>query len=262
MNPTLASLKRLSHAVRGAPKPLRGAPIKRKETCSFCGNTQAFQIGRVEYWDLAECDVVQCANCRQMQFDPMLTSEQMEKGCIAFDSFQRKIKGREWYIRNNRRHFRHGFRFGTRLERLGIHPRTILEIGPGGGYFSRGIQQVHPDAKVTVVDIVDEVLRENREEHGHATYQAFPEEIAEKVSEKYDLIVGRDILEHVADPFLVLKNCEAAMNPGGYLYILTPNGYEDIWRIHMNWQFEKRPLSLLINHVNYFDAASLVKSME
>lgn len=159
------------------------------------------------------------------------------------------------------RNFRRGFLFACQIKKKGFNPHEILEFGPGSGYFASAIRHVFPMARVTVVDIVDEVLSENIVTHGFEGIKGSPEEIAALDGRKFDLIIARDILEHVSNIGLVLKNISNLLNDNGLFHFLTPNGHEDGWKHYVTSQIYHEPSELLINHVNYFEGAGLLSCL-
>jgi SAM-dependent methyltransferase len=54
--------------------------------------------------------------------------------------------------------------------------------------------------------------------------------------EKFDLGICMDLLEHVSNPFIVVKNIIDSLNPGAFLFVTAPfvwelHGYpQDFWR--------------------------------
>ncbi len=239
-------------------KLLQGKQTQRKHICSFCGSKIGNKIGAFFYWDIADLDVVQCSACRHMQVDPMLSEEQLVKGCSAYDVYQRQSLSYHKFTNIYRREFRTAVRFSAYLENNHISPKHIAEIGPGGGYFARGLSEMFPKAEITCIDIVDQILEDIKRSHGFNTMLSIPENLDKLPSEQFDFIYSRDLLEHLTNPAKFLSHCFHLLKPGGYLYILTPNGYEDIWPTYLRWQLSQQPSDLIINHLNYFDALTLI----
>ena len=213
------------------------------------------------YWDIAEASVVQCQQCRQMQLDPMFTGEQIVAGCVASHAHEKHKLPPQWFIKNNKRHFRSGVRFAAYLQSKGIRPRRIMELGPGEGYFSRALAIMFPGVEVVCLDADEQVGVELKRDHGFDTHIGLAEDSNALPDSSFDLIVARDFLEHVMDPAQVIRNCHRWLKNGGHLYILTPNGYQDVWHIHLRWLLHSESTDLFGNHLNYFDGAALVEYM-
>ena len=238
-----------------------GVKVSRKEPCRMCGSYDGIKIAETEFWDLQQSDIVQCITCGLIQLDPMLTPDSTAKGCHAYYLKELAETPIHEQKRNLVRNYRRGIVFANSLLKKGFHPGTILEFGPGSGYFSAGIRFIFPECRISVADIVDDVLKTNREIHGYEIFRGSPEDIHLFEGKKFDLIVARDILEHVTDIGKVTTNIAALLNPRGLLHFITPNGKEDVWGHYINWQFRKSPSELLINHVNYFDGTGLLKCL-
>jgi SAM-dependent methyltransferase len=227
----------------------------RKEPCRICGSSEGITIAVTEFWDLQRCNIVQCTTCKLIQMDPMLTPGNTATGCHAY--YRKEINETPVYEqrRNLIRNYRRGIVFAQSLRRKGYHPETVLEFGPGSGYFSAGIRFIFPGCKITVADIVDEVMNMNKEIHGFEGFRGSPENIHLSGDRKFDL------LEHVTDIGKVIRNISELLKPGGLFHFITPNGKEDVWGHLMNQEFRKVPSELLINHVNYFDGTGLLKCL-
>jgi SAM-dependent methyltransferase len=231
--------------------------VKRAEPCRSCGYQSGILVGVVDYWDIRRSVLVLCPQCNLIQLDPMLTAEETSKGCYAYYIEEMLGTSGSEYIRNMVRNFRRGVVFGHSLKRRKITPQCILETGPGSGYFSAGLQFVFPGVGVTVMDINREVLDFNRRHHNYLTCEGIPDNFIPALANRFDLVVARDVLEHVADISAVLSNLRAYLKPGGYLHFITPNGKEDVWKHHLAHTLANTPSELLINHVNYFDGKGL-----
>ena len=198
-----------------------------------------------------------CEKCHHIQLDPMLTDAETAKGCYAYyieESLRTGIKEQK---RNHIRNFRRGVVFGYILKKLGITPHHLLEIGPGSGYFSAGLQFIFPGCEITAMDINSDILAFNKRHHSFRTIQEVPDNFVDECFGKFDLVIARDILEHVSDISKVLSNLEKYLKPGGYLHFITPVGHEDVWKHYLTSKFANSTSELLINHVNYFDGEGL-----
>jgi len=239
------------------PARIEGKPVKREEPCRVCGATSAEQIGTVDYWDIKTSRLVKCPLCRHIQLDPMLTDDETSRGCFAYYIEELLRTGHEEMAKNCVRNFRRGVLFGFSLKKKNILPGQVLELGPGSGYFSAGLQFVFPQCLVTVMDVNPEVLRSNREHHQYKTIQGLPDNFIEEYQGKFDLVIARDIIEHVTNISTVLTNINLYLKPGGHLHFITPNGHEDVWKHYLTAILKGQPSLLLINHVNYYDGKGL-----
>ena len=138
-----------------------GEPVTRAEPCRICGSFDATRIGRTDFWDLQQSDIVECNSCKLIQLDPMISARNTAIGCEAYylkEIFEIPLHEQQ---RNLLRNYRRGIVFGAFLQKSGFKPATILEFGPGSGYFCAGVQFAFPESRITVVDIVGDVLSLN-----------------------------------------------------------------------------------------------------
>lgn len=244
------------------PKQFEGLVIDRQEPCKICGTKEALKISETDFWDLQHCSIVKCTVCSNIQLDPMLTDESTAIGCYAYHINEMLRVSKEEQEKNLIRNYRRGILFANQLKRYGYTPNKILEFGPGSGYFASGIQFIFPEAKITVVDIVDDVLKRNEKIHNFEVIKGSPENTDKIKHGEYDLIIARDILEHVTDISKTIKNVSLLLKENGLFHFITPNGHEDVWGHYLRWTNHHKPSELLINHVNYFDGKGLLDLLE
>jgi 2-polyprenyl-3-methyl-5-hydroxy-6-metoxy-1,4-benzoquinol methylase len=131
---------------------------------------------------------------------------------------------------------------------------TMLDIGAGlgllvaegrrRGLHATGIEPsrslVERAAKVTRTDLIQGVFP-------HAALQG----------RRFDLIFLIDVIEHVADPVALLRDCGAALRPQGLLVVVTPDVGSVAARLlgQRWWHFR-------LAHVGYFDRRSLAEAVQ
>lgn len=243
--------------LKNLPKPILGESIIRKDSCSCCGEKSGEKIAVVDYWEIQQSNIVKCGNCKTFQLDPMLRDEQTDKGCLAYYIEETLRTSHVQQDKNNLRNYRRGIHFAFQLKRNNFYPKQILELGPGSGYFAEGIRFVFADAKVTVLDINDELLVFNKTHHGFSGVKSTPEHFQPELENQFDLVIARDIIEHVTGVNDVFQNVYRYLKKGGLFHFITPNGHEDVWRFYIRQKMKNETAELLINHVNYFDGVGL-----
>lgn len=239
------------------PAVIQGKPVRREENCRICRETAGDQIAVVDYWNIKTSRLVKCPVCNHIQLDPMLNDAETAKGCLAYyieESLRTPVKEQ---LKNHVRNFRRGVVFGYSLKRKNISPRYVLELGPGSGYFSAGLMFVFPGIDISVMDVNKEVLNFNRDHHNYKVIQGLPDNLIAELTDRFDLVIARDIIEHVTDISRVLANINRYLCPGGYFHFITPNGHEDVWKHYLTSLFTGSASELLINHVNYYDGKGL-----
>ena len=152
------------------------------------------------------------------------------------------------FIGHNRRalaRFHHVFdspntRRGEALFRDLILPRAgggrhVLEIGCGGGSFSRALTRAGA-AHVCAVDLSEaqiNIARQRGDDSGRIEFRVH--DIEQPIDGTYSLIVGRAVLHHVDYRQVMRRLYETNLEPGGRMVFMEPLGIGLLSRIH--WHF-------------------------
>ena len=128
-----------------------------------------------------------------------------------------------------------------------VENRHVIEIGAGGGHLARLIART---AKaVSVVEPCRALTSEMfPEPNVTLIHDLFP---TNSPLPKADLILARQVLEHVADPLGFLSAVSQSLTDNGHAYIEVP-GADYIGQ-------HGAVLDLHAQHVNYFDVATLIE---
>ncbi len=101
--------------------------------------------------------------------------------------------------------------------------RRVLDVGCGGGIFAEGMALL--GAQVTGLDVEKDAIA-TAQCHANASHLAI-EYICQPIeiysAPPFDAITCMEMLEHVADPYLVLEHCARLLKPGGFLFLSTIN---------------------------------------
>jgi 2-polyprenyl-3-methyl-5-hydroxy-6-metoxy-1,4-benzoquinol methylase len=140
------------------------------------------------------------------------------------------------------------------LEMIGSNKR-VLELGPAAGAFTRALAdqgcrvvaiEMDPDAAAGVEPVAERVIVGDL---------SAPGVVASAIDdERFDVVVGGDVLEHLRDPLEVLRACRAALKPGGYVVLSLPNvAHADVKLQLLDGRFPYRPTGLLDRtHLRFF----------
>lgn len=105
----------------------------------------------------------------------------------------------------------------------------VLDAGCGRGVISRQLAQRYPDAMIDAIDqnaAGQQINSQLAQKMGLKNCDFLVANLAElEVSEKYDLIVSVDNLEHIEDDRGVLRRFHSAMRPQGKLLVHVPHYY-------------------------------------
>jgi SAM-dependent methyltransferase len=107
------------------------------------------------------------------------------------------------------------------LDRVSTDARTILEFGCGEGTLGEALKNRQ---KCRVVGIeLDPAAAAVARRRIDDVYQGDAGEIVNILNEKFDWIIGGDIVEHLADPWSFLSDLRRVAAPGGHLLLSLPN---------------------------------------
>jgi len=103
---------------------------------------------------------------------------------------------------------------------------TILDVGPGHGFFSFIVKKEFPSyKKIDVVDISETSLEMTKNILGSDSNKIkyYKKDIFDyDDSTKYDFIVLGEVIEHLDDPKQILIKLSKLLTPNGHLWVTTP----------------------------------------
>ena len=110
-------------------------------------------------------------------------------------------------------------------KRATIDGAEILDIGCGGGILAELLSR--KGAKVTAIDLADGPLNvakiRQQESKLPIKYRKISTTDIVKENKKFDVATCLEMLEHVPDPSMVVKECAQLCKPGGHLFFSTIN---------------------------------------
>lgn len=225
----------------------------RQNPCVLCQSQEGSLVGKMNYIGLEKYQVLQCPDCGLIAFDPLPTSDIIAEGCSLLYQLQQSSESPKKILRGFSRSYRRGIRFARKYLKpiLSPTPLAILEVGAGDGYFSEGVSKVYPGSKVTYVDVVEDL---GKYYQAHFDCETYTGEFNAKVvpENSLDLIIIRDLLEHLKDPVEFLKDAYKSLKPGGLIFFITPNGREDIWPCFQRYKHTGEEYVIFLNHFYYY----------
>ncbi len=147
-------------------------------------------------------------------------------------------------------------------------PRWVLEVGCGVGNLAVAVQQHFPGCKVVGIEINPQAATEARLRGVYATFPVDVEEV--ELGElgfspaSFDCLVYGDVLEHLFNPWRVLKHHAVYLRAGGQVVASIPN----IRNLRIlgelaegSWTYAEEGL-LDISHLRFFTLAEIRKLFE
>lgn len=144
------------------------------------------------------------------------------------------------------------------LERVPLEARRILDVGCGGGGLSAAIK-ARQAAEVHGVEIVSAAAEHARAHLDRVWNCEIEKALAELPDRHYDCIVIADVLEHLENPWEILKSLKQKLATGGKLVASIPNIQN--WQILLNliegeWAYKNEGI-LDLTHLRFFTRKSV-----
>lgn len=119
-----------------------------------------------------------------------------------------------------------------------FHPRSVLDVGCGGGHLLRavearlsgGLELVGVDYSRTAITLARQILPRARWV-AHDLYGL-------ELGKKFDLVLCVEVLEHLEDPHRAMSRLAKHCAPDGHLVVTVPDGAVDRWEGHVNFWTE------------------------
>lgn len=137
--------------------------------------------------------------------------------------------------------------------RIPTAARRVLDLGCSSGALGAALKarqgcevvgiEVDGDYVVTAQERLDDVL--------HADLEA----VNLAALGRFDCVVAGDVLEHLVDPWRVLRDAVAQLDPGGVVVVSLPNVrfWETFWQLGVRGTFPRRSLGIFDRtHLRWF----------
>jgi 2-polyprenyl-3-methyl-5-hydroxy-6-metoxy-1,4-benzoquinol methylase len=147
----------------------------------------------------------------------------------------------------------------TRPELLSLVPRgrrNVLDCGCGFGRLGAALKQ-RDGCRVVGLERDPRAAAEARRQLDFVYEQDAAEPLAER---GFDCILYGDILEHLADPWGVLRGHAAALESGGFVVLSAPNvrHFSVAWNLYVRGRWRYAPSGILDRtHLRFFALSDL-----
>lgn len=133
---------------------------------------------------------------------------------------------------------------------------TVLEVGCATGFMTR-VMTEEMGLKVTAIEI-DPAQAEKARPFAQAMIvgDITAPGTWEQIQGRFDCVIFADVLEHLADPWAVLRRTKEVLEPGGNVFASIPNvAYYEIRRDLLRGRFEYARFGILDDtHLRFFTA--------
>lgn len=212
--------------------------------CPICNSTNLKPIKAyiTKSSFFADSKICQCDGCKMQMISPMPPEDKWDAyNKSYFKNAHGGLNSSKWV---------EDYNIGVAKTRLNaftkylgeqkITVRSVLEIGPGQGYFMREFKDRLPNLDYFVVES-DNSVHDELERYGADVISAADIQKIRPV----DAVIATHVLEHTLNPIGFLRHYTSVLRPGGAVFIETPcldHEYKDLHEPHMLF-FEKCTLS-------------------
>ncbi len=222
---------------------------RQMKKCHICGDSiEKRLLCKVNLTYGSEFDLVECAACGVIYFDPMPTTEQL-----------RIFYSASYYDFDKEREEGKGLAFAKQLQRW-KKKGQFLDVGCATGFFIDGIRK-HSEWEVHGTDFGEGAVKFAREKlkldvrHGDLADVGFQDE-------SFDYVHVNNVLEHVLNPASLLRECRRVIKPDGVFFLSVPNGYNDSLDLIHFYETERKPARSRSGHIFFFPARTLLRMID
>ena len=217
--------------------------------CPVCGDSaEKTVLAQVALVHDAASDLVQCAACGVICFDPLPSVGILNRFYSASYYDFRRWPGEAG-----------GAWFGRKLRKIAPTGR-FLDVGCATGFFLNGIRQ-STDWEVHGVEFGADAVAYARGELGLDILEGDLKD-ANYPDGYFDYVHVNNVLEHVLDPSGLLAECHRVLKPGGHFFLAVPNGVNDSRNLVDFHGTEGIPARSPSGHIFFFPARTLLMLFE
>jgi 2-polyprenyl-3-methyl-5-hydroxy-6-metoxy-1,4-benzoquinol methylase len=114
----------------------------------------------------------------------------------------------------------------SRLRKRSSQPVEILDAGSGFGQYSFRLARTFPQAKITGLDVKQDLVDSGNQFARRAGVKNVTFVVGDLLklgyTNRFDLALSVDVLEHIVEDRLVMSNIAQALKPGGRFILTTP----------------------------------------
>ncbi|MCE5315569.1 MAG: class I SAM-dependent methyltransferase [Armatimonadota bacterium] len=168
-------------------------------------------------------------------------------------------------MRQNKEYTHVGLGYSHQMMFDRVEPGSrVLEVGCATGYMTQAMKE-DLGCEVTVVEINPELIRQAQPYAKLAVVGDIEDSaVWNELGSGYDAVVFGDVLEHLKDPWDILRRSHDLLNNDGKILASIPNvAYYEVRFNLLLGRFEYTSLGILDNtHLRFFTASSVMRLFE
>jgi len=140
--------------------------------------------------------------------------------------------------------------------------RSVLDVGCSFGAFGLGLKRDRPGIEVWGLEPNVEAATVARARLDRVVIGRFPADAPDRL---FDCIVFNDVLEHLEDPWSVLKHVKSLLSPGGCVVASLPNirHFSVLVPLVLKGRWTYRDVGILDRtHLRFFTRSTMVELFE
>ncbi len=150
----------------------------------------------------------------------------------------------------------------ARSEMLPIIPIGVtifLEVGCGAGAFGESILRKIPNSHVTGIEVHQEASKLARARLSHVIEKPVELALEEIHDHSIDCVILNDVIEHLVDPWAILKTLKIKLKDNGYVVASIPNvRYFPVLREYLSGDWRYQECGVMDRtHVRFFTKMSI-----
>lgn len=193
-------------------------------------------------------DLLRCVDCGTVTVDPFPTAEQLT-------AFYQSYQGTVDYPSKKEQKIRRAKKRVQRLMRY-THGKKLLDVGCNYGFTVKAALNLGLDAHG--IDIDSTAVTASKKMFGEPLFTSIAVQNYAAAGNKADMIYTSEVIEHVPDPDGFVRALADILNPGGVLYLTTPDGGH--WSLPRD--FTQWPACTPPEHITYFTRKGLRHLLE
>lgn len=147
-------------------------------------------------------------------------------------------------------------------------PRRVLDLGCAGGMLGASVKKAYPQAEVWGIELDPQAAAEAAKRLDRAFCANLDRATFQELGlprESFDLVFLADVLEHLYDPWNLLRSLRELLAPGAHIVASLPNlrNFALLREALIAGRFDYAPAGLLdITHIRFFTKRTAIELFE